>query len=270
MSIKWRGWRTPASSGGDVDLDGPAGTERCLEYKTAGLLRWAICTDDTSESGSNAGSNLTITSYKDDGTVLQEIIEINRATGVVDVKDDVQINGNFLRFADGGGDTGFINLPTPNGTAGLAVECTTNDLRLISGSGNVDISATVKVTINKNTEVTGQVGSILPSTLTPSGTTQTIDWDDGNAAVLDLGSASGNVTLTLSNPVSGFSYQLKIIQGATARQVILPSSVKLANGNTAPHTIVPNTTDNSSSVLTLTYYGDGSSYMASFNAGEFK
>jgi hypothetical protein len=116
----------------------------------------------------------------------------------------------------------------------------------------------------------GQIASELPTSLVPTGTTQTIDHANGNAQVLDLGSATGDVTLTLSNPKSGGSYQIKIIQGATARSVILPSSVKMSNGNTAPHTIVPNTVDNSISILTLTYYGDDSSYVASFDAGEFK
>ena len=39
----------------------------------------------------------------------------------------------------------------------------------------------------------------VAATLTPVGTTQTIDFDLGNIQTLDLSSATGDVTLTLSN-----------------------------------------------------------------------
>lgn len=62
--------------------------------------------------------------------------------------------------------------------------------------------------------------------LTPVGTTQTADWDNGNNQLVDLGSASGDVTFTLSNPQAGGKYVLIITQGATARDIIWPASVK--------------------------------------------
>ncbi|GAG86044.1 unnamed protein product, partial [marine sediment metagenome] len=102
--------------------------------------------------------------------------------------------------------------------------------------------------------VIGQALSAQPSTLTPAGTTQTVDFDDGNGQVIDLGSASGNVTLTLSNPESGASYFIKFIQGATARTVILPSTVLLPDGS-APNTLTISTTDNAIDSLTLYYDG---------------
>jgi hypothetical protein len=69
--------------------------------------------------------------------------------------------------------------------------------------------------------------------LAPSGTTQTVNWNDGQIQNLDLGSASGNVTLTFSNPVDGATYQIFIEQGATARTITWPGSV-IWPGGSAP------------------------------------
>jgi hypothetical protein len=69
-------------------------------------------------------------------------------------------------------------------------------------------------------------GALTPQTNTPAGTTQTINWDRGVAQKLALGSASGDVTLTLSNPQPNTSYKLIITQGATPRDLIWPAAVK--------------------------------------------
>lgn len=73
----------------------------------------------------------------------------------------------------------------------------------------------------------------ITSTSTPAGTTQTIDWNSGNSHQLDLGSASGNVTLTLSNPGQSGEYTIRIHNNGNSRNVIWPASV-LWQGGTAP------------------------------------
>jgi hypothetical protein len=124
--------------------------------------------------------------------------------------------------------------------------------------------------LEDNLEVQGQCYLTLPTTKTPSGTTETIDWNDGNVQVIDLTSATGTVALTLNNPKGGGSYQLKFIQGATARNVSLPIAVKMDNGNTAPHTLTLPTVNDSVSAITLTYYSDSSTYIATFSGVEYK
>lgn len=94
---------------------------------------------------------------------------------------------------------------------------------------------------------------------TPTGTTQTLDWANGPLQELDLGSATGDVTLTLSNPAVGMRYTLLIVQGATARNVVLPSTV-LIPGGTAPSTITVTATDDAVDKLSLEW--DGTSYHA--------
>jgi len=95
----------------------------------------------------------------------------------------------------------------------------------------------------------------------PSGTTFTVDWNDGNAQEVDLGSASGNLTATLSNPNAGGFYFLKIIQASTARTITWPAAVKWAEGVTP----VLSTVDDSIDSVTLFY--DGTNYLGIHTPG---
>lgn len=123
----------------------------------------------------------------------------------------------------------------------LCIENSSAAACLIQGSFSSDT-----VTVN------GQINSALPATLTPSGTAQTVDWNDGNGQILDLGSASGSpVVLTLSNPLAGASYVIKIIQGATARTLTWPAAV-LWQGGTA---ITLSTGDDDEDVVSCWYDG---------------
>lgn len=92
-------------------------------------------------------------------------------------------------------------------------------------------------------------------TLTPTGTSQTINFDLGGTVNLNLGSASGNVTLTLSNPKEGVLYSVKIIQGATVRALTWPAGVLWSGG------VEPSTEQNinTTNVVWLRY--DGVSYL---------
>jgi len=92
------------------------------------------------------------------------------------------------------------------------------------------------------------------ATETPSGTTLTIDWNLGNSITVDLGSASGDVTLTLNSGAAGASYIIKAIQGATARDLIWPAAV-LWSGGSAP---VITTTNDAVDIIAL--YCDGTNY----------
>lgn len=94
------------------------------------------------------------------------------------------------------------------------------------------------------------------ATLTPAGTTQTVDWNSGVVQTLDLSSASGDVTLTLSNPVAGASYKLWVIQGATFRDLIFPASVKWPQGQ------APILTQQTGAIDRIEFYYNGTSYLA--------
>jgi len=94
------------------------------------------------------------------------------------------------------------------------------------------------------------------STLAPAGTSQTVDFDNGNTQKLSLASASGNVTLTFSNPQTGALYRVFVIQGATPRSLVFPASVKWPQGQ-APILSTAN-----GSIDILEFYYDGTNYFA--------
>lgn len=143
----------------------------------------------------------------------------------------------------------------------LTGQGSTNDVT-IKNDTDADVikipTGTTNVEIVGNLEIGGQAYEPVQATEIPSGTTETIDWDTGNFGVLDLGSASGNVTLTLSNPNAGAFYFMKIIQGATARTLVWPANV-LWPGGTA---ITLSTGDNDEDSVSMAY--DGTNYLATF------
>jgi hypothetical protein len=116
---------------------------------------------------------------------------------------------------------------------------------------------------DQNVEVAGQGYSTQPDVHEPTGTTLEIDWDDGNNQVIDLESASGDVTLTFVNPNAGACYFLKFVQGSTAREVILPDSVMVSNGGVADNTLIITTSEDA--VDSLVLYYDGTNYLANFS-----
>ena len=94
-------------------------------------------------------------------------------------------------------------------------------------------------------------------TLAPSGTTQSINWDNGSIVNLNLASATGTVVLTLSNPKSATSYLIKVTQGATPRNLTFPTGTTQAGGGGVTYTGVANQKD------LIAVLWDGSNYFIS-------
>lgn len=88
-----------------------------------------------------------------------------------------------------------------------------------------------------------------------SGTTKTLDWSNGSAQKSTL---TGSVTYTLTNPVTGGAYVIRIVQGASSYTVTWPASVKWSGG-TAPTITVTN-----GKIDLINLYWDGTSYYGSF------
>jgi tetrahydromethanopterin S-methyltransferase subunit B len=68
-----------------LQVSNNAGTVRDINLMTAGVNRWIIRADSTTESGSNAGSNFQLLRRADDGALIDAPITINRATGIVTI-----------------------------------------------------------------------------------------------------------------------------------------------------------------------------------------
>lgn len=64
-------------------INGAAAKYRLLQYQTNGSVRWQIGANDSTESGSNAGSDFNIYRYSDAGSYIDAALSIIRSTGHV-------------------------------------------------------------------------------------------------------------------------------------------------------------------------------------------
>jgi hypothetical protein len=77
-------------------IDGDAGQSKIITFRTAGLQRWGLYSNNVAESGANAGSNFVLRRYNDAGTLLGTPLEVNRATGVTKIGEGLDLNGSEL------------------------------------------------------------------------------------------------------------------------------------------------------------------------------
>jgi hypothetical protein len=118
-----------------------------------------------------------------------------------------------------------------NSTTGDCLRLTYNDANgsatyytdfAVSAAGNLTITpsgGSVSIAGDLNMGANTVHYGTTESTQTPTGTTATISLHTGNHHTLDCGSASGDVTLTLTVPPGPCSGTLIIKQGATARDI---------------------------------------------------
>ena len=176
------------------------------------------------------------------------------------------LSGQYLT-TNGGGTLSWVNIVGPlggsgspnyltkfsnNGVTSSLIYNTSNSI----GIGTLTLTETVNVV--GNLRIAGQYYNDVPSVNMPSGTTQTINWNNGNFQSIDMENTTGNLTLTFTNPKVGAIYVLKIIQGPTARTIIYPASVKW-EGVTP---LVPTTTNNAIDLITM--FWDGTNYLGNY------
>ncbi|MEX3667994.1 beta strand repeat-containing protein [Paraburkholderia phenoliruptrix] len=90
------------SSGDAIDiLNGAAGTNRSLLYETSGSKRWLVNADSASESGSNAGTNYSISRYTDAGALIDTPFWVQRSSGIVNMIDGAAIGGALVLSGNG-------------------------------------------------------------------------------------------------------------------------------------------------------------------------
>lgn len=83
------------ANGGNFIATSPAGTYRGLQIESGGTIRWWIACDTSAETGGNAGSNLFIANYADDGTNLGSPFQMTRATGNALFTQNLTVNGSL-------------------------------------------------------------------------------------------------------------------------------------------------------------------------------
>ena len=107
-------------------IDGDAGQNRLISYRTGAVQRFGLYVNNTAESGSNAGSDFAIRAYNDAGTLLSTPFFINRASGNVGIGTTnpfslLTVGGqsNFYSIQSAGAGTDFFYSDiNPNITAG--------------------------------------------------------------------------------------------------------------------------------------------------------
>lgn len=92
--------------------------------------------------------------------------------------------------------------------------------------------------------------------LVPAGASQAVDFENGSIQLLDLGSASGDVTVSLANPQAGAVYRLFVKQALVPLDVVWPPAVKWPQGQK----LILTQTDDAVDMVTLYY--DGTVYYA--------
>jgi len=97
----------------------------------------------------------------------------------------------------------------------------------------------------------------VATTLVPAGTTQAIDFNNGNIQTLDLTSSTGNVTVSFSNAIAGAEYKIFILQHAsTIRDITWPVEVKWPQGEKYGDQVCQGV----SNIDRVTLYFDGTNY----------
>lgn len=159
---------------------------------------------------------------------LIEEMEAGREDTVAAEQTIVNINpaGSYLPLS-GGTLTGNLTVPSNGLTIGATGLHGTGGGGVVgvnsSGWSNIAGSpSTVQAALAAVETALGSLagGSYAVQSLAPSGTTQTIDWSNGNVVLLDLSSATGTVDLTLTNPEEGREdYVIVALQGGTPRDL---------------------------------------------------
>lgn len=81
-----------------IRIDGENKQQRTIQYRTAGLLRWAQGTDALDETGAHAGTNWQLMSYSDDGSFRAQALTVYRDSARVRVHSDLWHTGAGLGF----------------------------------------------------------------------------------------------------------------------------------------------------------------------------
>lgn len=146
-----------------------AGNNRGIAFQTAGLNRWIVATDNSAESGSNAGSNLVINRFNDAGAFVDTPVSINRATGIITLNDSVslgtgvQINlPNSSTFAQSAGG-GYIKTGS-NGGFFVGAGAAANAFAILDSAGTQRVFYD-----NNGVQSLAQIGGYFGGTGGPTG-----------------------------------------------------------------------------------------------------
>jgi len=114
-------------TGASLIINGASGSIRTISMRTAGSRRWGWRLDNTAEAGSNAGSDLRLTSYTDANAQLSDVLFVKRSTGTISIGTTVAPYSNILNTQGGiynqsTDGAGLILRTLSNGTTASPIE----------------------------------------------------------------------------------------------------------------------------------------------------
>ena len=135
-----------------LTMDANAAVSKTILMTTAASNRWLLSSENTAESGSNAGSNFVINRYSDAGSYLGTPITVNRASGLTTL-ESLAISGNARISGSGGlgyttGSGGTVTQITSKATSVLLDK--TNG-QIITSNSNLTASTVTTFTLNNST-----------------------------------------------------------------------------------------------------------------------
>jgi len=198
-----------------VVVDGDAGQSKIITYRTGGLQRFGMYVNNTSESGSNAGSDFQIRAYSDAGSLLSTPFFIKRSTGNIGIgttsptslsdRFGLSVNGTNGGFADfmvSGTSKGRIIADANNfyiqglANGSLIFESNSTERMRITSSGNVGIGTTSPssaLDVNGNVRIGSGTLSVPAYSFRNSTNTGFYLTDDGTGALINVGIGANNV-----------------------------------------------------------------------------
>ena len=150
-------------------IDGDAGQNRLISYRTGAVQRFGLYVNNTAESGSNAGSNFAIRAYNDAGALLSTPLFINRATGNVGVNT---LTGTAKLQVVGSGSTGATSSVLVQNSAGTTALEVRDDLVVNSANSTLSFTNASLTHRIANQQFTGNTIACLGN-LTIGGSSQT-------------------------------------------------------------------------------------------------
>jgi hypothetical protein len=186
-------------------IDGDAGFNRLISYRTGAVQRFGLYVNNTAESGSNAGSDFAIRAYSDAGTLLNTPVFIKRSTGNVGINT---LTGTAkLQVVGSGSTSATTSLLVQNSSSATSLEVKDdrtaqiyNTLRLVGTLGYT--SNLLELRMNGGAITGGSINAFGQWNITNGGTNTTAAFIGTN--VLRLGQNS-------DSPAIGFSDGLNVI-----------------------------------------------------------
>jgi hypothetical protein len=226
-------------------LNANAGQEKATLAQSAASNRWAWGSDNSSESGSNAGSNWFAARFNDSGVFIDNPIYVTRSSGIVTFADGITANGtnSIAGYAPlaSAALTGTPTAPTASTGTSTTQIATTQFVNNEIGGGVAAASFTTLTasaaitpsqsagivgTTTSNNANAGSVGEYVSST---SSLTSISTATPTNITSISLSAGDWDVTGTVCiNPTASIT---QLVAGVSTTSATLPSAPNISSVN---------------------------------------